>query len=517
MRNILLPLFHKPSLAAMQPAMMKNIDTLCSIVDDHAQAGKSVNISHLVEKMALDVVGETSLGTKLGQLQRDPKAHQKGSPDPDASLAHTVMAAINLMTMDKAASASTIIGMVFPILQHSVHSLLNKVPGTKDWLQKKANQELCRRMDDLVERRSREDEDGVRRERFDALTLLLRARRDDKIAREVLKPSYITALTYEQLLAGSETTGVSTCMAIYCVSQSPEVEKKLLQEIDAFGPPDQEPTPEQLDTQFPYLEQVLKETLRLHTTTPLVARQASQSFTLGGYHIPKVSVYRTTAHTKPKRRFLLAYRFHPLTFETFLTLEANLVLSTAFVVPGYLGVDGNQRAAGGSPALPRSTPIPTRALRPQLPRGEKQAPVCLSCFRSRSKDVYWPEVQHAGDETHDHQAVPEVHISTFSADGEPHSYAVRYHIQAQIRRGTRCAPTLPSSQIGSLPVDETVGCPLQRPPHLRLRRCRILLWASLPSLFTIPSPRVHFQSTTTLCSTQKPSKLWYYFGAYLCT
>ena len=43
---------------------------------------------------------------------------------------------------------------------------------------------------------------------------------------------------------------------VYLIAQYPEVEKKLLAELDAFGPADQMPTAQDLQIKFPHVDQV---------------------------------------------------------------------------------------------------------------------------------------------------------------------------------------------------------------------------------------------------------------------
>ncbi|GJM93434.1 hypothetical protein PR202_ga09990 [Eleusine coracana subsp. coracana] len=98
-------------------------------------------------------------------------------------------------------------------------------------------------------------------QRKDFLSVVLAARESDAFTRELLTPDYLSALTYEHLLAGSATTAFTLSSVVYLVAKHPEVEKKLLQEVDAFGPRDRLPTADDLQTKFPYLDQARTHTL----------------------------------------------------------------------------------------------------------------------------------------------------------------------------------------------------------------------------------------------------------------
>jgi thromboxane-A synthase len=112
-------------------------------------------------------------------------------------------------------------------------------------------------MDDIVANMaSARKRDPASQQRKDFLSVVLGAReRGGAAAEELLTPEYMSALTYEHLLAGSATTSFTLSSMIYLVAKHPEVEEKLLAEIDVFSPGDGVPTADDLTTRFPYLDQ----------------------------------------------------------------------------------------------------------------------------------------------------------------------------------------------------------------------------------------------------------------------
>ena len=158
-----------------------------------------------------------------------------------------------------------------------------------------------------------------------------------KFSTELFSEDYISALTYEHLLAGSATTSFTISVILYLVLAHQDVEGKLLHEIDEFGPPDRNPTAEDLDIEFPYLTQVIKtinfikvlanhcgfvglihrviiiylmlqvikEAMRFYTVSPLVAREASEPVQIGGYLLPKVIKLAWSTLTLLSRELLI--------------------------------------------------------------------------------------------------------------------------------------------------------------------------------------------------------------------
>jgi cytochrome P450 len=80
------------------------------------------------------------------------------------------------------------------------------------------------------------------------------------------------------LLAGHETTAVSLAWAVDEIVRRPEVLRRILQEIKGSPAGPGEP--------LPYLDATIKEVLRLHPVTPLLARRLTEPVTLRGYEVP---------------------------------------------------------------------------------------------------------------------------------------------------------------------------------------------------------------------------------------
>jgi unspecific monooxygenase len=80
------------------------------------------------------------------------------------------------------------------------------------------------------------------------------------------------------LLAGHETSAVSLAWAVDEIVRRPAVLGRILDEIGQTGADSGEP--------LPYLDATIKEVLRLHPVTPLLARRLAHPITLRGYDVP---------------------------------------------------------------------------------------------------------------------------------------------------------------------------------------------------------------------------------------
>ena len=330
MRNTILSVYQPSHLASLIPTMQEFIDSATENL--HSLNEEDITFSNLSLKLATDVIGQAAFGVNFGlskpQLISDVVNIDDNQNDDNevSDFINKHIYSTTQLKMDLSGSFSIILGLLVPILQEPFRQILKRIPGTMDWKVERNNQKLSGRLDEIVTKRMKTRERGSK----DFLTLILNARESQTVSKNVFTPDYISAVTYEHLLAGSATTAFTLSSVVYLVAGHPEVEKKLLEEIDGFVPPDQMPGADDLQNKFPYLEQVrllnfpffvfdshislsqyiltamrpmqqlsftillmvwvqvIKEAMRYYTVSPLVARETSKEVEIGGYLLPKV-------------------------------------------------------------------------------------------------------------------------------------------------------------------------------------------------------------------------------------
>ncbi|KAI5055177.1 hypothetical protein GOP47_0030322 [Adiantum capillus-veneris] len=286
MRNSVLPFYHAEQMRKYIPLMNRMGDVLVQVLKGKSE-DEDLNISHYMMVLTLDIIGEAAFGAKFEMLEglRSP---MKGGDNVtsagdgitlDAKLVHSANKFFTALRLDGDAPLSTIVGELFPILQKPMRKVLGSIPITADWRMEENTRTVMSVLKETLERRQADENLS---NRIDFLSLLLNARKE----KSELTDGYINGLTFEVLLVGSETTAVTLSNCLYFIACHPDVEQRILQEVDAYGPPDAELSYQDLDG-FPYVEQVFKETLRLCPPAPVIARFITNDIKIGEYNLKK--------------------------------------------------------------------------------------------------------------------------------------------------------------------------------------------------------------------------------------
>jgi thromboxane-A synthase len=257
MRNIIVSIYQPSHLASLIPTMESYIERATRNLSD----GDDIDFSKFALGLSTDVIGQAAFGTDFAlsgkPLSPDNDISNDDGPRVSKEFVNKHLHATTSLKMDMSGSLSIIVGQLVPFLHKPFVEVLKRIPGAADRVIHQVNEELSGEMDDIVaDMAAARKRDPASQQRKDFLSVVLGAReRGGAAAEELLTPEYMSALTYEHLLAGSATTSFTLSSMIYLVAKHPEVEEKLLAEIDAFGPCDRVPTADDLRTRFPYLDQ----------------------------------------------------------------------------------------------------------------------------------------------------------------------------------------------------------------------------------------------------------------------
>ncbi|GAQ88956.1 cytochrome p450 [Klebsormidium nitens] len=297
-RNAVLPLFHTAKLQHFGRTMHECAEQLVARLEKAAANEEQVNLLEWAGAMTMDVLGSSAFGVTFNS--------QVGEKTDGLTLTKAVSENLNNIAKLR---ISTLLAILFPPLRKPAQWMMLRIPGSADYVHRQRTAYILRESQKIIEarRKVRErltwrllrlltcpvQEADVAETRHDFLSMLTQAR--NKTTGEPLSDKAILALVFEFLSAGTDTTANTLSFAVFCLTNNPAAEQKMCREIREFyeklekeGVADSEfrPTYDEL-AQFPYVEQVVQETLRLFPTGAVISRQASQDCHVAGIHLPK--------------------------------------------------------------------------------------------------------------------------------------------------------------------------------------------------------------------------------------
>lgn len=323
--------FQPQSLCTYTDLMNDSAVRFTNIVAQYAKSGEVLEIWRLFGRLTMSVVGSAAFGVELHTLdERSPMI----SPDPaavsiegseDEGVVIQKAAAILFGFQGMRSSAYTAGSLLFPFASTAIRTLAVLWPDQAIGRLLKARhsvRSICyhlinQKRAEIASRSKAEQQPATNGHGSDStaasaspakaaarkgvlpvgsfVELLLQA--DNKaIGGRPFTDLEIASQINSFLLAGYETTSNALGFVAYHVARNPEVQAKLLAEIDEFGR-DRVPTYE--DTaQLPYLDAVVNEALRMSPPAGLgTIRKAREDFEVCGFRIPKDTPLNTAMYT----------------------------------------------------------------------------------------------------------------------------------------------------------------------------------------------------------------------------
>ena len=244
-RRLVMPAFHRKRIEEYQAVMR---DTTKEVLDGW-RPGKVIDIAHEMHRLALIVVGRTLFNMELAGA-----AHELG--DAVATVVATVGNPFNIALAQ----------LPFDLARVGRGGTLRKSLAKIDTI-----------LHGVIEQHKRDGHDTG-----DVVSMLVAARDEDgsQLSVQQIRDQLLTLF-----VAGHETSANALAWACYLLAQHPHVTTKLLAEIEReLG--NEPPTSADFE-RLPYLEQVVKEVLRLYPPAPSANRIARDAFQWKGYTINK--------------------------------------------------------------------------------------------------------------------------------------------------------------------------------------------------------------------------------------
>ncbi|KAJ3514175.1 hypothetical protein NLJ89_g2525 [Agrocybe chaxingu] len=221
-----------------------------------------INVLSWLSRMTLDVIGLAGFDYKFNALTTDPKKNE-------LNRAFSV-----LFTPGNRMALLPLIKSVFP----SSRPILKYIPEERAAEMRVASETMNRIAAELLrDSKAAIYSDNGKVDKFswkgkDLLSLLVRANMaTDLPPSQRMTDEDVLAQVPTFLVAGHETTSTATTWALYALSLRPDVQTKLRDELLAVVTDN--PTMDELNA-LPYLDMVVRETLRVHAPVPSTIRVA---------------------------------------------------------------------------------------------------------------------------------------------------------------------------------------------------------------------------------------------------
>ncbi|KAJ8748798.1 hypothetical protein K2173_011354 [Erythroxylum novogranatense] len=243
---------------------------------------------------------------ELEQLLRRlvDKAHKKELVDISSEMLRTTNNGICRMVMSTRCSGEDSEAEMCRDLVKSAFELAGKLMIAKMfgplsklgyWVNGKKLEDVSRRCNDLLERIMNEHEQRAKRnddhetQDKDLMNILLQVYKDErsefKISRSIIK-----AFIMDLFIAGTTTSADAIVWVMVELKSHPKIFNKVREEIESVVGKSGRLVEESDISKLPYLQAVVKETLRVHPPGPILPRQSREDCRLGNFYIPQNSV-----------------------------------------------------------------------------------------------------------------------------------------------------------------------------------------------------------------------------------
>lgn len=245
-RNLIMPVFNPQNLQKMFKKMYKDVEDQIKDWKDEMAIENFISTS---SEISLKIICSSGFGQDLDGLNDLAHLFEK-------LVDHYLPVIIGLST----------IGTFYPSLP---------VPSTQRF--KEIKKKIEGVINDIIEKRRNQ---GSKKEASELLTIMIQAN-DDEGKKFTNQELIDESLTF--LFAGHDTTSATVSFALYLLSKNPEIQKNLQKEIDSVYKIGL--TYDNI-TNMKYLDNVIKETLRIYPPALIISRTSNESTTIKDYPIP---------------------------------------------------------------------------------------------------------------------------------------------------------------------------------------------------------------------------------------
>nr|CAD7442870.1 unnamed protein product [Timema bartmani] len=286
-RKMITPTFHFKILENFQEVFVEKSEIMLKKLRSNAH-GKDFNIYPFITRCALDIICETAMGTRINAQEDTDSEYVKAVYDISEA---TINRALSPWLHPDFIFQRTKMGRRYQECIQQLHRFTNKVIQEKKSLLAGATR--------VTDQSSDEDSSIGKKKRRAFLDLLLEASlQEGGLSDEEIREEVDTFM-----FEGHDTTAAGISWTIFLLGIHPEIQVRVQRELDKiFQGVSRAATMGDVQ-EMKYLEQVIKESLRLYPSVPFIQRHLNQDIKLDEYLIPAGTTLTFEiffAHRNPK-------------------------------------------------------------------------------------------------------------------------------------------------------------------------------------------------------------------------
>ncbi|KAJ3758339.1 cytochrome P450 [Lentinula raphanica] len=279
-RKIVAPVFSVPQLKRITPIVYDIAEKLADVLTREAHAcrattGSSVlDMSEWVSRVALETIGRTVLGYSFDPLD---SPHNNPYTSAIKELIPTLFSLSVLRQFAPFLSRLGTPGFRRKLVEWTPNRAIQKVKDISDIMDRTARTILREKQATMINNSLGSDAYGQEEDK-DIISVLLRANERAAVG-EKLSESELSGQMTVLIFGAQDTTSSALSRILYLLAKNPDIQNKVREEITtAFV--DAERLEYEAISELPWLDSVIKETLRLYPPVPFVRRTATKERTL---------------------------------------------------------------------------------------------------------------------------------------------------------------------------------------------------------------------------------------------
>ncbi|XP_048818128.1 cytochrome P450 3A9-like [Lagopus muta] len=274
LRTVLSPTFTSGKLKEMFPTMTHFGEMLVKNVQKRVEKNSSVPVKDFFGSYSMDVVTSTSFGVNIDSMN-----------NPKSPFVREMQKLTKFEFFDPVFILSFVCPFLTPLMAKMNISLFPS--DAVDF--------FLRSIDKIKKDRERETHKG----RVDFLQMMIESQKSDsngKNSHKALSDIEVLSQAFIFIFAGYEPTSNTLCYLAYLLALHPDVQQKVVNEIDTVLP-NKAPLTYEAIMQLDYLDMAVNETLRLYPLGGRIERNCKKDVEINGVTIPKDTIVFIPPHT----------------------------------------------------------------------------------------------------------------------------------------------------------------------------------------------------------------------------